>query len=81
MSAFLKEYQAYMPTNLLIKDSIEQACNEGYKYYNFGASGDLGKGGQGVRKFKESFGSETAETKCYMVWSRLGEVARGIFRK
>ncbi len=81
MSAFLKEYQSYRPVKLLMKDSIEQACNEGYKYYNFGASGDLGKGGQGVRKFKESFGPEEVETKCYMVWSRLGEYARRIFRK
>jgi len=75
-STFLEEYGIYRPTNLLLKDSIEEACNEGYKYYNFGASGNL----EGVRRFKESFGAERVELKKYILWSRLGKFVKRILR-
>jgi hypothetical protein len=75
-SAFLEEYGIYCPTNLLLKDSIEEACKEGYQYYNFGASGNL----EGVRKFKESFGAERVELKRYRVLSRLGRLASKLLR-
>ena len=75
-SAYLKEYGIYRPINLLFKDSIEQACNEGYKCYNFGASGNL----DGVRRFKENFGAERVELKRYRVLSRLGKLANMIKR-
>jgi hypothetical protein len=77
ISAYLKEYEIYRPTNLLLKDSIEQACDEGYKYYNFGASGNL----EGVRKFKESFGAERVVLTRYRVLSRLGNFAISILNK
>ena len=77
ISSYLKEYEIYRPTNLLLKDSIEQACDEGYKYYNFGASGNL----EGVRKFKESFGAERIEIKQYLVQSRLGKLATSLLNK
>ena len=75
-SAYLMEYGIYRPTNLLFKDSIEQACNEGYKCYNFGASGALG----GVRRFKENFGAERVELRKYRMLSRLGMLANIIKR-
>ena len=77
ISAYLQEYHVYRPTNLLLKDSVEQACDEGYKYYNFGASGNL----EGVRKFKESFGAERVELKKYRVVSRLGKLANMMLRR
>jgi lipid II:glycine glycyltransferase (peptidoglycan interpeptide bridge formation enzyme) len=77
ISVYLKGYERYNPVNLLVKDSIEQACNEGCKYYNFGASGNL----EGVRKFKESFGAERVELKKYIIWSRLGKFANLFLRR
>ena len=76
-SVLLEEYAGDRPANLLLKDSIEQACNEGYKYYNFGASGNL----EGVRKFKESFGAERVELKGYRAMSRLGRVINKMLRR
>lgn len=75
-NASLEKYKGYNPVNLLIKDSIEDACDEGYKYFNFGASGNL----EGVRKFKESFGAERVEIKRYRVLSRLGRLASKLLR-
>ena len=77
ISAYLKEYEIYRPANLLLKDSVEQACDDGYKYYNFGASGNL----EGVRKFKESFGAERVELKRYRVLSRLGGLVSKLLRR
>ncbi len=62
-SAYLDDYGQYNPTNLLLCNSIESACQEKYKYFNFGASGNL----IGVRKFKESFGAQKVDYKNYNV--------------
>ena len=77
MNASLKEYLKYYPNNLLDKEVIEYACKMGFKYYNFGASGNL----EGVRKFKESFGAEKVEVKHYVVQSRLGRLANIVLRR
>jgi hypothetical protein len=76
-NVYLKGYERYNPINLLIKDSIEEACDEGYKYFNFGASGNL----EGVRKFKEGFGAERMDIKSYKVLSRWGKVAITLLRR
>ncbi|MCZ7396168.1 MAG: GNAT family N-acetyltransferase [Candidatus Methanoperedens sp.] len=76
LSVYSQGYERYNPVNLLVKDSIEQACNEGHKYYNFGASGNL----EGVQKFKESFGAEKEKLKNYRVLSRLGKFADMILK-
>jgi hypothetical protein len=76
-SALLEEYADKRPTNLLLKDSIEHACEEGYKYYNFGASGNL----DGVRKFKEGFGAERVALKKYRAVSRLGGLVSKLLRR
>lgn len=73
-STVLQDYQMYRPVNLLLKDSIEYACNEGYENYNLGASGNL----EGVRKFKESFGPEMVNLGRYRILSRLGKIAFSI---
>ncbi len=70
MNASLKAYLKYYPNDLLDKEAIEYACEKGYKYYDFGASGSL----EGVRKFKERFGSERVEIKRYIVLSRFGKL-------
>ena len=77
MNASLKKYLKYYPNNLLDKEVIEYACKMGFKYYNFGASGNL----EGVRKYKERFGAEKVELKKYRVVSRLGKLANMILRR
>jgi len=67
MSVFDEKYKSYSPINLLVTDSIGQACDEGYKHYNFGASGNL----ESVRRFKESFGAKKVRIKRYIVASKL----------
>lgn len=76
-STILDKTEIYRPINLLLKDSIEHACNEGYKYYNFGASGNL----DGVRRFKESFGAERVLLKKYRIMSRFGKFALSLLEK
>jgi Acetyltransferase (GNAT) domain len=70
-SAFFDEYGTFNPTSLLFNDSIEQACQENYKYINFGGSGKL----KGVRRFKEGFGAQKVEISRYKVYSNLGKIA------
>jgi hypothetical protein len=77
MNASLEEYFEYYPNNLLDKELIKYACENGFKYYNFGASGNL----EGVRKFKERFGAEKVEVKQYFVQSRLGKLARMVLKR
>ena len=73
----LRDYRKYYPNNLLHKIAIEDACEAGFKHYNFGASGNL----EGVRKFKESFGAERVELKKYKVLSQLGKLANMVLRR
>jgi len=70
-SAVVEEYKALNSINLLLKDAIEDACDQGYKYFNFGASGGL----DGVSRFKDSFGAEKIEINQYLMLSRLSQVA------
>jgi hypothetical protein len=77
MNARLKDYGKYRPMHLLIKDAIEEACNSGYKCFDFGPSGHL----SGVLKFKESFGAERVELKRYSIVSNLARIATSISRE
>jgi lipid II:glycine glycyltransferase (peptidoglycan interpeptide bridge formation enzyme) len=74
MSAYLPEYGTYNPTSLLFSESIKQACQEGYKNYNFGPSGSL----KNLERFKEGFGAENVEIYRYNVYSKLGKMLRKI---
>jgi len=73
--AMLKEYSKYCPNNLLLKTAILDACREGYRYYNFGASGSL----EGVRKFKESFGAKRVDYNVYCYSNR--SLSHKLYRK
>lgn len=77
ISTYKSGYEKYSPIDLLIKDSIEKACSDGYKYYDFGASGNL----EGVRKFKESFGAERVNIEKYRIMSPIGNFADILLRK
>ncbi len=77
MSAFLPEYGNFNPTSVLFNESIKQACQDGYKYVNFGTSGNL----KDLRKFKGRFGSEEVKLKRYKVYSNMGKIVTKINRK
>ncbi len=51
-AAFYYHYGPYRPNNLLHIEAIKNACENGYKNYDFLPSGSI----KGVEKFKESFG-------------------------
>jgi len=72
--AFLSEYGTYNPSSLLFNDSIKQACQEDYKYYNFGPSGTL----KNIGNFKEGFGAGKVGINRYKVYSNLGKVVSKI---
>jgi len=74
LSAFLPEYGTFNPTRLLDNELIEQACREGYKYVNFGPSGNL----EHIRKYKEGFGPEKVEINRYKIYSNLGKILNKI---
>ena len=74
ISAFSKEYGTFNPQSLLISKSIEEACQEDYRYYNFGPSGNL----INIVKFKEAFGAKKVELNRYLVYSNLAKIMNGI---
>jgi lipid II:glycine glycyltransferase (peptidoglycan interpeptide bridge formation enzyme) len=45
---------ALRPMNLLFSEIIRDACEGGYRWFDFGPSAGI----EGVRKFKESFGAK-----------------------
>jgi len=68
-SAFIKEYGEFNPTRLIYNESIKQACQEEYKYINFGP-GKL----EGLRRVKEGFRAELIETKRYLAVANLTKI-------
>jgi hypothetical protein len=52
-SAALEAFFALRPMNLLFSEIIRDACEGGYRWFDFGPSAGL----EGVRKFKEGFGA------------------------
>ncbi|MGZ7136258.1 MAG: GNAT family N-acetyltransferase, partial [Methanobacterium sp.] len=74
MSSFLPEYGRFNPARLLDSEMIEQACIEGYKYVNFGPSGNL----KHIKQYKEGFGTEKIEINKYKVYSHLGKIINKI---
>lgn len=81
-AALMKEYGSYCPNNLLHNEAIFNACEEGYLYYNFGASGNL----EGVRQFKEGFATEKIDYSIYRynnrdILSKLYHKNIDIFKK
>ena len=72
--AFKDEYGTFNPTRLIDNDSIKQACQEDYKYIDFGSSGKL----DGVRRIKEGFRAEKLETKKYLALSNIAKILQKI---
>ncbi|MGZ7209600.1 MAG: GNAT family N-acetyltransferase, partial [Methanobacterium sp.] len=70
LNAFLSEYGTFNPTSLLINESIKKACDEGFKYVNVGSSGN----NYGLKKFKESFGSDIIKTNMFKAYSLIGKL-------
>lgn len=56
-AAALKEYFDCCPNNILHMEAIRDAIKNNYRYYDFGASGEM----EGVIRFKESMGAEKRE--------------------
>lgn len=73
----LDEYMKYAPNNLSQKSMIEYACENGYKNFDFGRSGEL----VGVRKFKESFGPKRVDLRKYVILTQLGRLGNIMLRK
>lgn len=59
--AALEAYFHLRPVNLLMLEIIKNACQNGFKWFDFNPSG----GHEGVRKFKKSFG--TMELSCPVI--------------
>jgi lipid II:glycine glycyltransferase (peptidoglycan interpeptide bridge formation enzyme) len=57
----LKEFGGYSGTTALLRSAIEDACDRGIEWFDFGASGDL----DSVRVFKESFGARPFSYRNY----------------
>lgn len=62
--ACLQSHFECRPNNLLYAEIIRDACNNGYKYFDFNPSG----GHEGVVRFKESFGALRLNFSVYQ-WS------------
>ena len=69
MSAFLPEYGPFNPLSLLYSESIEEACQEDYKYVNFGPSSN-----KRLIKVKERLGGEKVEINRYKIYSNLTKI-------
>ena len=74
VGSFLPEYGTLNPSRLLYNNLIEQACQEGYKYFSFGPTGNL----KHIKKVKEGFGAEKVEINRYRVYSNLGKILNKI---
>ncbi|MGZ7109569.1 MAG: GNAT family N-acetyltransferase, partial [Methanobacterium sp.] len=74
MGAFLPEYGTFNPNRMLHNESIEYACQEGYKYLNMGPSRNIDY----IGNFKEEFGAEKVEINKYRVHSNLAKILNKI---
>jgi len=70
VNSFLEEYGSYSPSRLLLKESIEHACREGYRYYDLGSS----EGQKSLHAFKEGLGAFETSIVHYRIGSYLGRV-------
>lgn len=71
--ALNREFHSLAPSNAVIRAAIESACERGFTYFDFGASGRL----TGVEKFKESFGAEPREYQSVRLSTRRYRLLEG----
>jgi CelD/BcsL family acetyltransferase involved in cellulose biosynthesis len=62
MNASYVEYRNLQPNNLLLSEMIKWSCENGYKYFNFGASPSEANG---LIRFKENWGARKTEYNSY----------------
>lgn len=70
--AAYEESFPYKPANVLQADIIEDACEHGYRYYDFNPSG----GHEGVARFKRSFGAQERPIRRWSYKNPKLQVAR-----
>jgi len=78
LNASHKEYQNLRPNDLLVYSMIKWGVENGYKYYNFGASPSEAKG---LIRFKENWGAKKVEYLIYEKKSTLFKVERFLRNK
>jgi hypothetical protein len=61
-----RQFQAFAPSNAVLRTAIKSACRRGDDYVDFGASGGLA----GVPKFKLSFGAQPREFRSIELRTR-----------
>jgi hypothetical protein len=71
------QFFGYAPNNVLVADMIKDACEQGYRYFDFNPSG----GHEGVARFKRSFGAERRTIRRYSFSKKSFQVIQGIARK
>lgn len=75
----IAEFAHYHPASALVRHIIEDACNRGFKYVDFGGSmGADGRELEGVHRHKESFGAERLDYSAYRWEGRLFQLGRQI---
>lgn len=82
--AALSQHFKRRPVNLLMYESIRDACKQGYQWFDFNPSG----GHEGAKSFKRSFGTEalpsniiTAAPKSLLLLGRLKRTVSGVLAK
>lgn len=75
------EHIKFNLNNLLLKVAIEDACNRGYEYFNFGASFSDGRELESVAKYKASFGTDRIEYSIYLKEGYLYRISKQISRR
>jgi len=72
--ATIEKYFSFRPTNLLMYEAILDACNRGYRWFDFNPSG----GHEGAEAFKKSFGCEVKACGVYVRESCMVKAARKV---
>lgn len=70
----LKPYFKLKPVNFLMQEIIRHACEQGYRWYDFGPSGFL----SGVIAFKESFGATSLPAPMVHVDDHIRRATRAV---
>jgi CelD/BcsL family acetyltransferase involved in cellulose biosynthesis len=75
--AALEAYFHVRPVNLLFCEAIKDACETGYRWFDFNPSG----GHEGVKAFKQSFGAVSLQCPVISIETRWSVIAGKIARE
>jgi hypothetical protein len=70
-SARLGHYAAFQPSNRLYYEILRNACERGYRWFDFGASPS-----EGVRRFKESFGAKPLDCSYIEIRPEIWDIVK-----